>query len=337
MKRSFIVYSCLTLVVALGLMGCPPDVAKLEVSMNNLHFGVDVNTGEYETVKQFNVLNAGGADTTLVFAIVADQPWISVSPENGTISGNDSLLISVTIDRNYTETKALDFAAGVLTINASNMQKKVGVTTAPDYYTQEFDGDFDLVGKQLWLTPSGGPSYYYLQTAENGLDFPTDPTGGLLLNFETFGDPVAASPLGNKEVPFYGLHYDTLYISSGGWISFGAPGNNPDTLGNHFAVPQISVLPVDGTQPGSMVSFLQDAEKLIITYEDVPSAADPSVTNDFQIEMFFDGTIRITYLNVDPLMSGVIGLSAGVGENGEPPVDFLESTLNTNPITVAID
>ncbi len=336
MKRSFITYSCLTLVATLSLMGCPPDVAELGVSMNNLHFGVDVETEVYETVKQFDVLNKGGSDTTLVFAIVVDQPWISVSPENGTIAGNDSMTISVTIDRSYTETKGLDFATGELTINASNMQKKVGVTTAPNYYTQEFDGDFDLGGKQLWLTPSSGLSYYYLQTAESNV-FPTDPTGGLLLNFDSFGDPIAASPLGNQEVPFYGVHYDTLYISSGGWISFGAPGNNPDSLGDHFAVPQISILPVDGTYPGSMVSFLQDAEKLIITYENVPSAADPSVTNHFQVEMFFDGTIRITYPNVDPLISGVIGLSAGVGENGEPPVDFLESTLNTNPISVVIE
>lgn len=336
MKRSFVLYACLTFVAALSLMGCPSDEPRLNVSVNNLHFGVNEATESYsyETEKQIEVQNTGGSETNLVFEISTDQPWIEVTPANGSIAGGDAVTVTVTIDRDYAEEiKSLDFAEGAITVDASNMRRTIGVTTAPNYFTQIFSTDnaedmFDLEGKQLWLTPNGGPSYYAIQTEDNPGGFPTDPAGGLWLNFDELGDPVKAAPFGSELVPFYGQHFDTLYIASGGWVSFGEPGNNPDSLDEHFAIPQLSALPVDALDQG-VVSYMQDADKLIITYEDVPSANDPNVTNDFQIDLYFDGTIRITYLNVDPLMEGVVGLSAGVGEE---PIDFLESTLNTNPI-----
>ncbi len=122
-------------------------------------------------------------------------------------------------------------------------------------------------------------------------------------------------------------------------MSFGEEGGSPDTLGEHFATTQISGLNVDAADPGAMVSYLQDAQKLIITYENAPTGGAPGFGNDFQIELFFDGRVRISYPSVDPAMTGVIGLSSGLGEGGLPPDDFLQSDLsesNTGPLKAAL-
>lgn len=318
------------------LTGCPKEPA-LSVSPKSLHFGI-VGGTVYETTKTFQVWNSGAAGTTVVFTVSANKGSINVDPTTSQSTGEDNkITITVTIDRAYVEdAKAADYASGVITVEAGFANDTVAVTTAPDYYTEAFSAGMDLDHLKLTFTPSGGLSFYSLETAPI-TDFPTDPAGGLVLDFDAFGDPVKAAPFGDEQVPFYGKNYDTLYISSQGWVSFGQPGNDPTTLGNHFKVPQISALVVDATQPGSMVSFLQDADKLIITYENVPTQDPPGGTNNFQIELFFDGTLQLSYLDVDPAMVGVIGLSSGAGQAGLPPSDFLESDLNTAPIKAALN
>lgn len=204
-------------------------------------------------------------------------------------------------------------------------------TLRTNWFTQVFVGGNNLDGVELTLTPVDTPNGY-LQTVGVASDFPTDPTGGLVLDFGALGDPILAGTFGGAEVPFYGELYDTLYIASQGWISFGEEGNTPETLGLHFKSPQISALPVDATVPGAMVSYLQDADKLVVTYEGAGSAAKAG-SNDFQVEMFFDGTIRLSYVNVDETIEGIVGLSFG-GTVYER--EFVESDLtNTPPLKMA--
>src|SRR5690554_3546369 len=105
MKRSLVLSACLALVAAVSLMGCPANEAQLNVSVNNLHFGVDEATESYETEKQIEVQNTGGSDTNLVFSITPDQPWIEVTPANGSLAGGDAVTVTVTIDRDYAEIK----------------------------------------------------------------------------------------------------------------------------------------------------------------------------------------------------------------------------------------
>lgn len=335
------------LVAGLALTGCPPDEPQLTLSTATLHFGTQENPAVpgqqiYELQKTFTVANTGDDGTTLVFTVEADKPWITVNaPVTTIVAPAAPVVVTVTINREYSDlAKSMAFTEGMVTVKSSIANKTVQVTTAPDYYTQAFTGGVDLLGKSLRFSPNGGLSYYGLNVSNIVADpsptdpangFPTDPTGGLLLNFSALGDPVWAAPLGNKTVPFYGQNYDTLYISSQGWVSFGEPGKNPSSLGNHFATPQISGFPVDATQPGSMVSFKQDADKVIVTYEGAPTAGTtPPSPNDFQIELFFNGDIQVSYLDIDPAVTGVIGLSLGVA--GGQPAEFIQSDLNTQPL-----
>ena len=352
MQRVSVFLLTIGLLSGLVLTGCPTPEPELNVSVSTLHFGTQENPsmpGEqiYEVEKTFTVNNTGCEGTTLVATVEADKPWITVTPPTISITAPGTpVVVTVTIDRNYSNlAKTVPaYAQGIVTVKDSVSEKKVTITTAPDYYTQAFTGSVDLLGKSMKFQPNGGLSYYGLALADivpdpdpvdPGNGFPSDPTGGLLLNFSDYVDPIWAAPLGNKQVPFYGVNYDTLYISSQGWVSFGAPGNTPDSLSGHFAVPQISAFPVDATQPGSMVSFKQDAEKVIITYENAPTAGVKALSpNDFQIELFFNGEIQVSYLDIDPAVTGVIGLSLGVP--GGQPQDFLPSDLNTEPLKSAL-
>jgi len=332
MKKSIVTLSCLA-IAAIGLAGCPP-APDLRVSTETLRFGVDSSTNTFITTQSFEVSNSGSRDTTLVFAVTADKPWISLNVPSTTSTGTDDpVTITVTIDRDFVAKSSPGFASGVITVEAGSKRAKVKVTTAPDLFTQEITGGGDLAGLALTFTPSGGPSFY-TQTNSPITGFPTAPAG-FLLDFGIFGDPIEAGLLGGRTVSFYGKQYDTLWISSEGWVSFGDdPGPSGDDLGDHFEVPRISALPVDASGPNSAVTYGQDATKLFITYEDADTVGAPGSSNDFQIELFFDGTVRMSYVDVDPTIAGVVGLSLG-GFQGAVPGDFVPSDLaaaNTAPL-----
>ncbi len=139
----------------------------------------------------------------------------------------------------------------------------------------------------------------------------------------------------NLEFPFYGQRYDTLYISANGYITFqpmesSDPLNFPfagdvqfPSLANHFAVPRISYLFSDlNPSAGGEMWIKPMDDRLVITQENVPDAqpmlAETLVSlNTVQVELFFSGHIRITYLNVG-VPEAIIGLSDGLGEPGRP-------------------
>lgn len=340
MKHFSLGLALFAMVAGVVLTGCPkkPAINKLPASH---HFGVD-NASNYETTWQFDVYNDGAKGTTLVFNVSADQGWIQVNPTSGQSTGKDNpVTITVTIDRSYAEAKLVpSFATGKITVGSSVGNKCVQVTTAPDYFTQEFDANVDLAGRMITYTPNGSLSYYGATQEEGITDFPTDPAGGLLLDFDAFGDPVKVVPLGGKTIPFYEGDFSSVYVSSLGYVGMGNPGAAPETAGDHFEQAQISLFPLDATEGGD-VSLLQDAEKLILTYEDVPTggvAKQPPATNDIQLELFFNGDIRVSYLNVDPAAVGVVGFSSGAGENGAAPSDYVPtdlSEINTDGAKVA--
>lgn len=73
------------------------------------------------------------------------------------------------------------------------------------------------------------------------------------------------------------------------------------------------------------MSWRQLSDRLAVTYLAAPLLSSSSLTSTFQIEMFYDGRIRLTYLSVlDP--AGLVGLSAGLGV----PSGFVVSDLTAN-------
>lgn len=201
-------------------------------------------------------------------------------------------------------------------------------TTPPqiDYFTQRFQlGDNDLAFTTLLFTPDGAPNRY-AACRTSAAAFPTDPAGGTQLRLRD-DDSVQVPIGGGQSVRLYGQSYPSFYVGSNGYITLGSPDlayfEDPAV---HFFLPRVSAL-FDDLNPGSggSISYRQLADRVAITYENVPQYLN-SDSNNFQVELFFDGRIRLTYLQLGAL-DGLAGLSEG---NGLPP-DFIASDFAAAP------
>lgn len=193
---------------------------------------------------------------------------------------------------------------------------------APDYFTEEFtQNDNDLASYSITFTPDGSADFYE-SCVEPATNFPTDPSGGTTLNMSD-DSWTLVSPVG-AQVHLYGASYSSFYVGSNGYLTF-ATGDSTftESLSTHFAQPRISAL-FDDLDPsaGGIISWKQLADRVAVTYELVPEYASGNV-NSFQVELFFDGRIRITYLELSAL-DGLAGLSQGLGV----PDNFEESDLS---------
>src|SRR6185503_13645496 len=117
-----------------------------------------------------------------------------------------------------------------------------------------------------------------------------------------------------------GTSYGTCYVGSNGYITFGSGDTNyVESLSSHFSLPRVSAL-FDDLDPGAggTISWKQLADRFAATWQSLPEYGTVN-SNNFQIELFFDGRIRITRLGITAT-DGLIGLSQGLGT----PADFIE-------------
>ena len=165
----------------------------------------------------------------------------------------------------------------------------------PDYFTELFD-NFDLDGLQLTFLPLGGNDYYFGCTEAISV-LPINPKGGTVLSLSD--DDYEAVTLTGKQVSLYGQSYSTFYVGSNGYITFTAGDTDTsETYADHFDLPRISGL-FDDLNPaaGGEVSYKELADRVAVTYDAVYEY-NTTTPNTFQIELFFDGTIRISYVGV---------------------------------------
>jgi hypothetical protein len=77
------------------------------------------------------------------------------------------------------------------------------------------------------------------------------------------------------------------------------------------------------------VSWKQTADRIAVTYQDVPELGS-ELGNSFQLELFFDGRVGITLLEISA-EDGLAGLSEGLGV----PPEFTEMDLSGMPSCAA--
>ena len=191
------------------------------------------------------------------------------------------------------------------------------------YFTENFESnDFDLDGQSLTLNPSGAGATY-TGCSQPVTAFPTDPTGG---NSLTLGDDAfELVTLGDGQtVTLYGVNYDRFYVGSNGYITFGTSDTDyNESLAEHFTIPRIAGLYNDlNPTNGGTISWRQLDNRVAVTWSEIPEYPSTG-QNSFQIELFFDGRIRITHLVVDST-GGIVGISAGTGV----PSDYQETDLS---------
>jgi len=192
----------------------------------------------------------------------------------------------------------------------------------PDYFTEEFGSGFDLDGLTIHFIPDGSGDYYSVCKTEV-TELPVDPSGGTSL---VLGDDDYEVVMPSSPVSLYGTPYSNCYVGSNGYMTFtGGDTDWNETLDEHFEMARVSALYDDLTPPnGGPVSWKETAEALVVTYEDVPEYSNTG-SNTFQIELLFNGEIRITWLGITA-GDGIVGLSAGTGT----PPDYQGSDLSAS-------
>ena len=206
-----------------------------------------------------------------------------------------------------------------------NFTGQVSQDPPTDWFTERFYTQNDLDFNTIVFTPNTSNNQYSACLNE-AVAYPTPPEGGTVL---ALGDDDFAEVLlsEDKVFPLYGETYDRIFIASNGYITFtqGDTSSAQDTE-THFSMPRVAgltknLVPEDGGE----ISWKQLSDRIVVTYDEV--AQNDWVLDDrvsFQVELFFDGTIAITWLALDAY-DGRAGLSMGNGE----PENYEESNLSS--------
>ena len=207
-------------------------------------------------------------------------------------------------------------------------QDYVGVTVPPpakDYFTEHFSSEediFDLSNRSVMFTPTTDGRFYG-GSQQKITKLPTDPAGGTELSLGD-DDYELVQLNGGETVFIFSSSFASFYVGSNGYITF-TEGDNEHTesLAQHFDSKRISVLFEDlNPSGGGRVSWKELTDRAVVTWENVPEYASGN-SNTFQIEMFFDGRIQLSWLTIEAV-NGVVGLSEGFGVPG----DFEETDIS---------
>lgn len=195
---------------------------------------------------------------------------------------------------------------------------------APLHFSQQFTSAFDLDGTTLILRPADTNDGYTI-CVEAAAGLPTDPAGGSALPLSD-DDFEFVNPVG--DLTFYGATFDGLYVGSNGFITFDTGDSDyTETLEDHFSQLRISAL-FDDLNPsnGGTVSWKELADRVAVTWSGVPEYSNTG-SNTFQVELFFDGAIHVTWAGVTSSDS-VVGISAG---NGMPSPFLVMDLSDSGP------
>jgi hypothetical protein len=275
-------------------------------------------------------LHNGGA-APLDWVADTSSAWLRLTPTRGTLSPGESTTVVLTLNPAMAPTLPAGVYPGTLefqdTAGGGAQTRSVSLRLGPDYFTQGFeDGVADLCNQTLVFTPTGGRAAGYSavrRTASWG--FPTNPVGGIPISFDYARYAIIPLPAG-RTIPFFGLPYASFLVGADGFVAFGIY----DYAGiqalreEHFSRPQISGLftPLNPSVGGRVLWQIFD-DRAVVTFDRVPERGT-NHPNSFQIEMFYDGTIRLTHLWVEA-SSALAGLSSG----GGVPTDFYGSVLRS--------
>ena len=277
-----------------------------------------------------------------ILQVEAEASWIDIMPEAGSVLPGGVNDVSVIFDASG----PVGTYEGQIIINSDDPYVPeiiIPVTMTieqVDYFTELFHFEYpfdpcdsncnDMANRTLTLMPDGSGSYYQACSSE-ATSFPVDPNGGT--NIPLKDDDYVPIDLGGEQIDFYGTNYDTIYIGSNGYITFlSGDAGFLETFENHFDLPRISVL-FDDLDPsvGGTISWEQLDDRIVVTYENI-SEFSLSNSNSFQVEMFYNGKIRITYLEI-AAGDGIVGLSEGYGL----PLYYVESDLSEHYVLGDLD
>jgi len=278
----------------------------------------------------YSVANTG--NLPMNWSVSNTTNWLSVSPSSGTIAAGGSTTVTATFTSNAISLTSGSYNDSMAFTNITNGIGNISIastlTVGTDYFTQMFaTGSNNTAFHSFTFTPNGSGGYSNYN-CDATTAFPTNPTGGTKL-IEGDDTYVAVTLTGTASVKLFGTTYTSFYVGSNGYITFASGDTSYHTsLATHFSKPRISGLFRD-LNPGASgtISWIQLSDRVAVTFQNVPAYSSTN-SNNFQIEMFFDGRIRITVLSIQSL-DGLIGLSQGLGL----PSGFANSNFIDYPTT----
>jgi len=253
-----------------------------------------------------------------VWEVTKTENWLCVTPCCGTLTAGDSVEVDVCIN-GMADSLPLGGYEDRITftnltdndIQTRDVQLFVG---SIDTFTELFAANNDLDHQSLMLTPDGSVDYY-AACATSATAFPADPFEGVALVLSGYEFTQVTLAAG-AQVHLYGNAYSDFYVGANGYITFGRGDiDATESLDDHFALPRISGLFTDLHPDSGSVTWKQLMDRAVVTWQVVTEGGEPG-TNSFQIEMFFDGRIRMTWLDL-AATDGLVGLSRGNGTPGD--------------------
>lgn len=189
-----------------------------------------------------------------------------------------------------------------------------------EHFTEYFSlvNPIDVVPGQLRFLPIDHPNHYRACFV-GGAALPVPAAGQAFLLADD--DYVEVLFEGGRRFPFYGVDYDRVFIGSNGFVTFGEGDDSYQALpSRHFQLPRISALMSDlNPEAGGTVLGMQFSDRYVVTYYEVPLYDGAGVypahnRHTVQLELFFDGMIRIAWLEIySGLVNAIVGLSRGLG------------------------
>lgn len=285
--------------------------------------------GPFESsLRTFTLKNEGAASLNWSVQV---QPPLEVSVSSGALAPGATRAVNVSVDANA----AAFFPIGLhpLSIVFSNhtshevMNRTYRLQVVPpgEPLVQKFDGfdSFDLDFRRLTFTPEGAAGYHVCRDTALVFPVPTDTATSISFPNDGF---VKIGLTSSKRVTLFGKQYPSVYVSMNGALSVEAPDEGLFQLGDHFQQPRVSAFFRDiVTNSTSRISYEQLSDRFVATWERVlPFGFNQ--TNNFQIELFFDGMLRISFLDM-ATSTGITGLSDGEGF----PVDLVQADFSQLP------
>ena len=261
----------------------------------------------WENVPEYGSNNSNTFQVEMYFDGRIQLSWLAIAVEDG-ISG---LSEGLGVPKDFQET---------------DLSKKYPLLPPMlGYFTEQFSSDedtFDLSNTLITFKPTAdGTSYSaYLQRITQ---LPTNPVGSIELALGD--DSYEFVKLSNKAtVSIFGSSFPSFYVGSNGYITFTEGDNDySESLSDHFDTRRISGL-FDDLNPsgGGQVNWKQLGDRVVVTWNKVPEYGESS-SNTFQIEMYFDGRIQLSWLAI-ATEDAIVGLSDGLGV----PKEFEEADFS---------
>eukprot|EP00873_Tetraselmis_striata_P003225 jgi/Tetstr1/423489/TSEL_014167.t1 len=168
---------------------------------------------------------------------------------------------------------------------------------------------FDLAGTTL--TFSQHDNYRPCRTPWTSDGFPHEPLSAQRLQLADDDSRLVAFT-GGFVFPLW-ADFTGVYVGSNGYLTFTGPDTqHAASAKNHHTQPRVSALYTDlVADADSVVTYEQLPAAFVATYQNVAEYGHEDSRSSFQIKLMGDGTVSITYLNVEAHGPVLVGLSNG--------------------------